>query len=207
MSSDEFEPSRPGRLLGALGAGYGTLVGLYLLVRIGGDDVFAAGFVLLAVAFALLGGYGGLRGRTAPAWIGAVGLALVAVLGAMSIAPFLGPGAVMLLGAALATQLPRRARVRAAIRDDPPGASGLLYRAGVSIAAVALGAASIYVGAVLRGLFGACAVESLACVVRQTDWPAIVLTVTGLVGIGLAGRTLVGQLVSGYHLMRLGTGD
>ena len=154
-------------------------------------DVFFAGIVLLSVLFALVGVVGAWTNRTPLVWVAALLLTGLSILGMWSIGLFLVPATLLLLGAAIFSQMagPRTA-VRDAIVANPPTEQERVRKKQVGAGSIAVGVGLVYVGAFARGLFGACARETLTCALTNTNWGAVGLTVLGLIALSLGGGLL-----------------
>lgn len=158
-------------------------------------DVFFAGIVSLSVVFTLVGGLGAWMNRTPLVWVAAILLAGLTIIGMLSIGVFLLPAALLLLGAAIFSQLAGpRTDVRDAILSDPPTERELLGKSMVGAGSVVVGVGLVYVGAFTQELFGSCARETLACALETTNWGGVGLTVLGLSAISLGGWVLWKQV-------------
>ncbi|QLG61633.1 hypothetical protein [Halorarum salinum] len=187
---------RVGRLLAALSVVAGAVAGVVLLLPDPLADVFYAWWVLVgALLLPLAGAVGAWTGRTALVPLAALLEATLAVVGTTSIGFLLAPAALLLLGSALCSRAagPRRADVEA-ITADPPTAAEVGRRALAGVASAGMGAALVYLGAIRRELFGACATETLACALDRAHPDAIALTVLGLLAVG-GGGWLVRRVV------------
>jgi hypothetical protein len=179
------------RLLSALAVlSAGVAVG-FLLFPNPLADVFFAGIVLLSVIFALVGAIGAWTNRTPLVWAAALLLSGLSILGMMSIGFVIAPAAVLLLGAAVFSRMAgEREGIRKAIVADPPAQRELVWNKRVGIGSIAVGVGLVYGGAFARELFGACARETLACVLEKTNWGGVGLTVLGLVAVSYGGWLL-----------------
>lgn len=151
-------------------------------------DVFFAGWVLVGVVLSIVGAVGAWTNRTALTWVAALLLIGLAGIGMMSIGMFIAPAAGLLIGAAIMTQLAGpRTGVHHAIRADPPTQQELVRKTVAGIGAAVLGGSLVYLGAISRELFEACARETLECAVARMNWGGVGITVLGLglVGIGV----------------------
>lgn len=147
-------------------------------------DVFFTGIVMLGVIFTLVGGIGAWTNLTPLVWVAAILLTGLTILGMWSIGIFLAPATLLLLGAAIFSQLAGpRTDVRERIIANPPPEQELARKKEVGTGAVLGGVGLVYVGAFAIGLFGACASETLACALDTTNWGAVGLTVLGLVAV------------------------
>lgn len=156
----------------------------YLLLPNPLADVFFAGIVMLSVVFTFVGGVGAWTNRTPLVWVAALLLTGLTLLGMLSVGIFLVPAALLLLGAAIFSQLAGpRPDVRESIIANPPPERDLVRKKQVGTGAVLGGVGLVYVGAFAIGLFGACASETLACALDTTHWGAVGLTVLGLVAV------------------------
>lgn len=161
----------------------------YLLYPVPLADVFFAGWVMFGVGLALAGAVGAWTDRTALVWVAALLLTGLSIAGMWSIGRFVAPAALFLLGSAL---LARWAGPREEERDrgTPPTTRRAPLETLAGVAALVGGAALVYAGALSRDLFGACARETLACVLGNAHWGAIGLTGLGLAAAGLGGWLL-----------------
>jgi uncharacterized membrane-anchored protein YitT (DUF2179 family) len=179
------------RLLSVLAILSASVAVTYLLFPNPLADVFFAGIVLLSVIFALVGGIGAWTNRTPLVWVAALLLTGLSILGMMSIGMFLVPATLLLLGAAIFSQMAGpRTDVRDAIIANPPTERELVRKKQVGTGSVVVGGGLVYVGAFAQELFGACASETLACALNKTNWGAVGLTVLGLIAISLGGGLL-----------------
>lgn len=179
------------RLLSVLAFLAASVVVTVLLLPNPVADVFFAGIVLLSVGFTLVGGIGAWTNRTPLVWVAALLLAGLTILGMLSIGLFLVPAALLLLGAAIFSQLAGpRPGVREAIVSNPPSERERLGKLVVGTGSVVLGAGLVYAGAFAQELFGSCARETLACALETTNWGGIGLTILGLSAICLGGWVL-----------------
>lgn len=193
------------RLLGVLAAVAATVAAAYVLLPDPLADVFFAAWVLAAVGLAAVGGLAAWRGRTAVVWLAGLLLAGLAVLGMMSFGLYVAPAAVSLLAAATCLQLDRPRRVRQLSVAEAVADRGDVARALAGAGAAAVGAWLVHAGAVERGLFGACARETLSCALAVARWDAVGLTAVGLVAVGAGGWLCYRQFqlarVSGWKLV------
>ena len=154
-------------------------------------DVFFAGIVMLSVLFTLVGGLGAWTNRTPLVWVAALLLTGLTVLGMLSIGFYLVPSALLLLGAAVFSQLAGpRLEVRDSILANPPTKQDLIQKTLGGIGALVVGFGFVYVGPFTREVFGSCARETLACGLQTTNWGAVGLTVLGLVTVSYGGWLL-----------------
>lgn len=154
-------------------------------------DVFFARIMLLSVVFALVGGIGAWTNRTPLVWVGALLLTGLTIVGLLSVGIFLIPATLLLLGAAVFSQLAGpRTDVRDAITANPPTEREVVRKKQVGTGSVVVGVGLVYVGAFAQELFGACASETLACALNKTNWSAVGLTVLGLLAISYGGWLL-----------------
>lgn len=175
----------------------------YLLAPDPLSDVFFAGWVLVAVGLAVVGGVAAWTDRTPLLWVAALSLAALSVVGMWSIGFLVAPAALLLLGAAALSQVSgshaeRRAR---AVSTTP---SDAVLRPLGGVAAVGGGGWLVYASAFRQELFGACASETLACVLGTTHWAAVGTTVLGLAAVGVGCWLLwkyvyVGRLLGSRH--------
>lgn len=148
-------------------------------------DVFFAGWVLFSVGIAIIGGVGAWTNRTPIVWLAALLLGGLSILGMWSIGPFIAPAALLMLGAAVFSHLSGpREDLRKSILTDPPSSQELSSMTMTGSGALVTGVLLVGIGAFSRGLFGACARETLSCVLEETNWGAVGLTVLGLLAIG-----------------------
>ena len=179
------------RLLSVLAILSASVAVTYLLFPNPLTDVFFAGIVMLSVVFALVGGIGAWTNRTPLVWVAALLLMGLSLLGMMSIGFFLLPAALLLLGAAVFSQMAGpRTGVREAIIANPPTEQEIVRKKRVGTAAVVVGLGLVYVGAFERELFGSCVSETLACALDTTNWDAVGLTVLGLIAVSYGGWLL-----------------
>lgn len=183
------------RLLGALAVLSAVAAASHLLSPAPLADAFFAGWVVVAVGLAAVGGFAAWTNRTPLAWAAALLLAGLSIAGMWSLGLFVAPAAVFLLGAALLSQLAGpRSGSRERIVADPPATRDAVLRTLAGASALVVGGWLVYANALARDLFGACARETLDCVVESTRWDAAGLTVFGLVAIGLGGWLLWTQV-------------
>jgi hypothetical protein len=175
-----------GRLSGALAVLSAAAAASYLLFPAPLADVFFAGWVLVAVGLAVVGGVAAWTNRTPLAWAAALLLTGLSIAGMWSIGLFVAPAAVFLLVAALLSQLAgTRTDVRERIVADPLATRDAVLGTLAGAGALAGGGWLVYRSAFAIDLFGACARETLGCVVATTRWTAVGITLLGLVAIGL----------------------
>ena len=183
------------RLLSVLAILSASVAVTYLLLPNPLADVFFAGIVMLSVVFALVGGIGAWTNRTPLVWVAALLLTGLSLLGMMTIGFFLLPAALLLLGAAVFSQMAGpRTGVREAIIANPPTEQEVVRKKRVGTAAVIVGLGLVYVGAFAQELFGSCASETLACALNTTNWGAVGLTVLGLLAVSYGGWLLWKQV-------------
>lgn len=163
----------------------------YLLLPGPLADVFFAGWVLFSVGIAIVGGFGAWTKRTPLVWLAALLLTGLSILGMWSFGRFIAPAALLMLGAAVFSQLtgPREG-VQKSITADLPTSEELTSMLKTGIGSVVVGALLVAIGASGRGLFGSCASETMSCVLAKTHWGAVGLTVLGLRAIGYGGFLL-----------------
>lgn len=148
-------------------------------------DAFFAGWVLLSVGIAIVGGFGAWTNRTPLVWLAALLLVGLSILGMWSIGLYLAPAALLLSGAAVFSHLSGpREDVRQSILADPPSSQELSSMTRTGSGALVGGVLLVWIGASGRGLFGACARETMSCLVAETNWSAAGLTVLGLLATG-----------------------
>lgn len=186
-----FQPSSVrtvSRLLSVLAVLSASVAGSYLLFPNPLADVFFAGWVLVGVILSLVGGIGAWTNRTPLVWVAALLLTGLAIVGMWSIGLFIAPAAVLLLGAALFSQLAGpREDVLEAITTNPPTASEVVLKTLAGTGSVVVGTGLVYVGAFAQELFVACARETLACAIGNIHWDAVGITVFGLLAVGFGG--------------------
>lgn len=179
------------RLLSVLAILFACIAVTYLLLPNPLADVFFAGIVMLSVIFALVGGIGVWTNRTPLVWVAALMVTGLTFLGMMSIGVFLVLAALLLVGAAIFSQLAGpRMDVQETIIANPPTEREVVRKKQLGAGSVVVGVGLVYVGAFTQELFGACASETLACALNKTNWGAVGLTVLGLVAISLGGWLL-----------------
>lgn len=193
-----FQPStarRGSRLLGMLSVLATILAAVYLLFPNPLADTFFTGWVVFSVIIALVGGFGVWTNRSALVWISALLMTVLSIVGMWSIGFFIAPAALLLLGAAVLSQLagPRQG-VRETIIANPPPARQTAMRAAAGIGSILIGGWLLNIGAFGRELFGACASETLACALDKTHWDAVGIMVLGLLVIGFGGWFLWKQI-------------
>lgn len=183
------------RLLSVLAVISATVASAFLLLPNPLADVFFGGIVLLSVLFALVGAIGVWTNRTPLVWVAALLSTGLSILGLLSIGIYLATAALLLLGAAIFSQLAGPGPgVREAIVANPPTEQELVRKKQVGTGAVVVGVALVYVGAFAQELFGACASETVACALDKTNWGTVGLTVIGLIAISLGGWMLWKQI-------------
>lgn len=154
-------------------------------------DVFYSGIVLLSVLFALVGGIGAWMNWPPLVWVAALLLTGLSILGMMSIGLYLVPAALLLLGAAVFSQLAGpRPEVRESILANPPTKRDIIQKLLIGTSSIAAGSGPVYVGGFRQELFGSCAQETLACALETTNWGAVGLTVLGLFAVSYGGWLL-----------------
>jgi hypothetical protein len=183
------------RLLSALAVISATVASAFLLLPNPLADVFFGGIVLLSVLFALVGVIGVWTNRTPLVWVAAFLSSGLSILGMLTIGIYLAPAALLLLGAAVFSQLAGpRPGVRETIVANPPTEQELVRKKGVGTVAVVFGVALVYGGAFAQEMFGSCASETLTCALDKMNWGAVGLTVIGLIAISLGGWVLWKQI-------------
>lgn len=166
-------------------------------------DVLFAGWVLSSVGIAVVGGIGAWTNRTPIVWLAAILLTGLSILGMWSIGLFIAPAALLLLGAAVFSHLSRpREEVRQTILAAPPSSQELASMTKAGTGALLVGLLLVGTGAFGRGLFGACARETASCVLSNTNWGGVGLTLLGLLAIGY-GCVLIWKRV--YVMLVLGS--
>ncbi|WP_123537953.1 hypothetical protein [Halosimplex salinum] len=154
-------------------------------------DAYFAAWVLSVVALAVVAAVGAWTNRTPLVWAAALPTTGLAILGMMSIGLFVAPVALLLLLTAGFSQAAGpRADVRESILTDPPSTREILLKGLAGLAAVTVGTGLVYLGAVARPLFGACARETLSCALAKTHWDAVGVTALGLLAVCLGGWLL-----------------
>lgn len=192
------------RLLSAVAILLASVAAGYLLLPHPLADVFVAAWVLGSVGLSLVGGIGVWTNRTPLVWVAALLLAGISILGMMSIGLFIAPAAVCLLGAALLLQRAgpqeedREANSAESHRKTTSAESQTVRTTVLKTLAgtgsVAVGIWLVYVSALVRDLFGACAAETLACVLSRTHWSRVGTAVLGATAVGLGGWLLWKQV-------------
>lgn len=183
------------RLLAALAVAVAGVAAAVLLRPDPLADVFFAGWVLVAVALALVGAIAAWTNRTPLVWAAALLLTGLSIVGMWSIGAFVAPAALCLLGSALLSQVAGpRSGVREAIAADPPTVPEAVLKTLAATGCLLAGAGLVYLGAVAGELFGACARETLACALDNTHWDAVGTTLVGLVALGFGGWLLWKQV-------------
>lgn len=176
------------RLLGALAVLFAAAAAAFLLYPNPLADAFFAGWVALAVALALVGGVGAWTNRTPLVWVAGLLLTGLSIVGMWSIGFLVAPAALCTLGAAVASRaMGPREGVREEVLANPPTVREAVARTLAGVVAVVVGSLLVYLGAVARDLFGACASETLACALDKTRWDAVAVTALGLTAVGLGG--------------------
>lgn len=180
-----------GRLLGAVAVPLAVAGAAVLLFPALLADAFFARWVLFAVLLAVAGGVGAWTARTPLVWTAALLLTALSVLGMWSLGPFVAPAALALLGSAVLSHLASSSRTdRDRTAPDPPPVREAVLWVGAGVGSVAVGGWLVYLGAIARELFGACAREMPACVLARTHWDAVGTTLVGLLTIALGGWLL-----------------
>lgn len=189
-----------GRLLAVLAVAAASIAVAALLLPDPLADVFVTGILLGGVGFSVVGAVGAWTNRPALAWVGALLFAGLTAAGMMTVGAFLVPPAALLFGAAAFAHLDRsRADDREQSLADPPAGRTVVGYQVVGAGAVLLGVVLVYVGAFARHLFGACARETLGCVLETTNWGAVGVTLLGTVGVVVGAWLLWRQA----HLVRV----
>lgn len=148
-------------------------------------DVFFAGWVLFGVGIAIVGGFGAWTDRTPLVWLAALLLVGLSILGMWSLGLYFAPAALLSFGAAMFSYLSGpREDVRQSILADPPSSQELSSMTWTGSGALVGGVILVAIGAFGRGLFGACARETVSCLFAETNWDAVGFTVLGLLAIG-----------------------
>jgi hypothetical protein len=174
------------RVLSALAILSASVAISFLLLPHPLADVFFAAWALVSVGLTVAGGVAAWTNRTALAWLAALSLTALSIAGIWSIGLFIAPAALCLLGSALLSQLAGpRTNVQEAIVSDPPTVPEAVLKTLAGTGSVVVGGGLVYVGAVTRELFGACARETLACAIDRTYWDAVGVTVLGLIAVTL----------------------
>ena len=158
-------------------------------------DAFFAAWVLFSVGLTLVGGVGAWTDRTPLVWLAAFSMLLLSVLGMWSIGFLIAPAALLLLGAALSSQVAGpREEIRRAIGGDPPTVTEVAWKTLAGSGSMLIGGGLVYIGAFTQELFGACANETVACALDRTRWGAVGITVLGLIAISFGGWAIWRQL-------------
>ena len=149
-------------------------------------DAFFAGWVLFSILLTLAGAGGAWTNRTPLVWVTALLMIGLAIIGMWSIGLSIAPAALLLLGAAIFSQLAGpRGGVQDEIIAEPPTVQEAVWKTLAGVGSVAIGGWLVYVGAITQHLFGACAAETLDCALASTHWDAAAITSLGLLGVGL----------------------
>ncbi|NHN40832.1 hypothetical protein G9C85_04185 [Halorubellus sp. JP-L1] len=196
MSRSSFEASTLARVASALAVLAASVAAVVLLWSGPVADAFFAAWVVGSVIVAGVGAVGAWTNRPPLAWLGALSLTAIVVVGLLSIGIFVAPAALLSLAAAVASQRARsREAARAAVLADPPTGAELAAKAVAGVGSVLVGAVLVYLGAFVRELFArGCLAETLACALAVTNWDAVAFT--GLGGLAVvAGAWLVWQQV------------
>lgn len=191
MAPRSSPPARAAaRLLAALAVVAALAAGALLLWPDPLADVFFAGWVLVAIGLAVAGAAGAWTDRTPVAWLAALLLAGLAVVGMWSIGVAIAPAGLLLLAAAGASQVDRR-RLGELGEASPSRDRDALRRSLAGLAALVAGAWLVDAGAVSRPLFArGCARETAACLVAVARWDGVAVTLLGLAALGLGGWLL-----------------
>lgn len=183
------------RLLGALAALSAVVAAGVLLFPDPLADAFFAGWVTVGVGLALIGAVAAWTNRTPLVWTTALLLTGLAIAGMWSIGLFVAPAAIALLGASLFLQLASsRSNAQGAVPANPPTKREILHRAVAGTAFVIVGGSLVYLGAIGRELFSACASETLECAIDSLQWDAVGITVVGVSAVGIGGWVLWKQI-------------
>jgi hypothetical protein len=149
-------------------------------------DAFFAGWVLFSILLTLVGAGGAWTNRTPLVWVTALLMIGLAIIGMWSIGLSIAPAALLLLGAAIFSQLAGpRDGVQDEIIAEPPTVQEAVWKTLAGVGSVAIGGWLVYTSAITQHLFGACAAETLDCALANTHWDAVAITSLGLLGIGL----------------------
>ncbi|WP_458210805.1 hypothetical protein [Haladaptatus sp. NG-SE-30] len=183
------------RLLSALALFSTSVAAVFLLFPEPLADAFFAGWVLFSVVLSLVGGIGAWTNRTSLVWVTALLMTGLSILGMWSIGLFIAHAALFLLGSAFLSQWagPREG-VQEAIIANPPTVRESLSKALAGISSVGLGGWLVYRGAFTRELFQACASETVNCVIDNTHWDAVGVTVLGLLAVAFGSWLVWKQL-------------
>lgn len=192
------------RLLSAVAILFASVAAGYLLLSGLLGDVFVAAWMLGSVGLSLVGGVAAWTNRTLLAWVAALLLTGISILGLMSIGLFIAPAAVCLLGAALLLQRAQPSEDSQKANDtELPTVRDAVSKTLAGTSSVAVGLWLVYVSALLRDLFGACARETLPCVIDKTHWGRVGISVLGAAMVGFGGWLLWKQVsVSGVYAVR-----
>lgn len=182
------------RALGALAVLLAVVAAGFLLAPRPLADAFFAGWVVVAVGVALVGGIAAWTDRRAPLWVAALALTALAIVGMWSLGFLIAPAALCLLLAAVLAQVAGRREPARRTIADPPTVPEAILKTLAGSGAVVVGAALVYVGAFTGELFGACASETLACALGKADWGGLAVTLLGLGAVGLGGWLLWRQV-------------
>jgi len=165
------------------------------------SDVIFAGIVLSSVLFASVGAVGAWWNRASVLWVATLLSLGLTIAGMMSVGVFLAPTTLLLLGAAVASQVASaRNDDCERIVADPPSKSKRLRRGLLGTGSILLGAGLVYSGAFSQHLFGACAQETLGCVLETTNWAGVGVTLLGLVTMAV-GSWLVWRAMAVSHAL------
>ncbi|WP_277554777.1 hypothetical protein [Halobaculum limi] len=201
MRSDQSARRRrlPSRLLGVLGAVAGTAAAVAVLGPAPLADVFVTGLVGGVAAVAVVGGAAAWAGRRAVVWIAALSVAAFSAVGLMTVGFLFVPAALCLLAAAT---LSTWAGPLVAEASTPPTPRRTALYAAAGAVAVGVGAWLVDIAAFERDLFGSCASETATCVLATTNWPAVAVTVGGLLACASGAWLLVRGGVDALGLVR-----
>jgi hypothetical protein len=202
---DADSASEASRLLSGLAVFIASTAAIFLLFPAPLSDVFFTGWVLFSVGLAVVGWVSARSNRVSLVWVTALLMTALAVLGMWSIGLFIAPEALCLLLAGAFLQIAGdRTAVREAVLTAPPTAPESILKTLASCMALALGGGLVYLGALNQPLFGACARETLACVLDRLHWDALGITVSGVVAFVFGGWLLWKQLYIAHTISSYG---
>ena len=183
------------RVLSALATICALVATLFVLFPDPLADAFVAGWMVLCIGLALLGGLGAWTNRTPLVWVAAILLLALSIIGMWSVGFLIAPAALFTLGAALFShRTGPREHVQEAILAEPPTNRELVVNGVCGIGSVILGSGFVYVGSFTQELFGACAQETLVCSLEKTHWDAVGITLIGILAIWIGGWVVWKQL-------------
>jgi hypothetical protein len=198
------QPSRAERLVGlssGLAVAAAVLAAGMLLFPRPLADAFFAGWVLVAVGLTVLGAAAAWTDRTPLAWIAALLLAALSIVGMWSIGFLIAPSALLVLLAAGLAQWAVPREPTDTRTDDPPTGFEAALKAMAGVVLAVLGAGLFYEGFFVRELFTrGCASETLDCALAVTRWDAVGLAILGLAALAAGAWLLWTQVTVGRRL-------